>query len=46
MMDHPMEVRDVIQCHGPRYAYWRLREIAKVGRLHALYLMWVARGLK
>jgi len=46
MMLNPIEIKDVIRFQGERYAYWRLREISKVGRLKALYLIWVAKGVK
>jgi len=46
MMLNPIEIKDVIRVQVERYAYWRLREISKVGRLKALYLIWVAKGVK
>lgn len=46
MMWHPMEVRDLIKCHGARYAYWELRKFGRFSVLESFYLIWVARGLK
>lgn len=46
MITNPIEVKHLIEFHGTRYAYWKLREIGGLKMLNALYLIWVAKGTK